>query len=57
MSTPDADTMAELIADCADLPSGLATTQTTTLTMVVPASRWDVSDAAAAQVTELDEYV
>ncbi|WP_424185050.1 hypothetical protein ACOBQX_24585 [Actinokineospora sp. G85] len=57
MSTFDADTMAELIADCADLPSGLATTQTAALATVVPASRWDISDAAAARVTELDEYV
>ncbi|WP_198943309.1 hypothetical protein [Actinokineospora bangkokensis] len=56
MSTPEADTMAELIADCADVPSRL-----TSVPVTVPTARaaaaWRVTEANAAQVTDLDEYV
>ncbi|MCG8916842.1 hypothetical protein L6E12_13680 [Actinokineospora sp. PR83] len=60
MSTPEADTMAELIADCADLPTGL-TVDSELVSAGIPAARaaapWRVSEANAAQVTDLDEYV
>ena len=52
--------MAELIADCADLPTGL-TVAPELVSVGVPAARtaasWRVSEANAAQVTDLDEYV
>ena len=52
--------MAELIADCADLPTGL-TVEPTLVSVVLPTARtaapWRVSEANAAQVTDLDEYV
>jgi len=52
--------MAELIADCADLPTGL-TVDPELVSAGIPAARtaasWRVSEANAAQVTDLDEYV
>ncbi|MGH3862602.1 hypothetical protein [Actinokineospora sp.] len=55
MSTPDPDTMDELIADCAAIPSSLMADPA-----VIPRSRaahWSVDEKTAAQVAELDEYV
>ncbi|WP_165436543.1 hypothetical protein [Amycolatopsis suaedae] len=56
MSTfPEAETLDELIADCADIPGGLHATA------ALPAPRaprpWTVDDACHAQVADADEYV
>jgi hypothetical protein len=52
----DPDSFDELIADCADIPSSLATSR-----LPVPPPRtatpWEVDDACLAQVTGLDEFV
>ncbi|WP_436495651.1 hypothetical protein [Actinokineospora sp. HUAS TT18] len=55
MGTPDPDTMDELIADCADLPSSPLTQPS-----AVPGPRypdWSVDDATAAQMADLDAYI
>jgi hypothetical protein len=50
------ESLAELIADCADIPSSLRTDRPR-----VPAPRaaepWQVDATCAAQVNDLDEYV
>lgn len=48
--------MAELIADCADIPRELRADRSY---LPVPrvATRWEVDDACLAQVEDLDEYV
>lgn len=56
VSTPEAETIDELIADCADIPSALRTAATT-----VPLPRaggdWAVSEACVEQVSWPDDYV
>lgn len=53
---PEPDTLAELIADCADIPAALRTYD-----QVLPVPRraapWQVDDACYAQVNDLEEYV
>ncbi len=56
MSTPEADTLDELIADCAAIPATL-TTDPTALPLPRAAAAWTVDDACLAQVVDLDEYV
>lgn len=54
VSTSEPDTMDELIADCAAIPSSLMADPA-----VIPRSRaahWSVDDKCAAQVADLDEY-
>jgi hypothetical protein len=54
--TTEADSLAELIADCADIPvSVLDCQQRTPLPPLAP--RWEVTDVCHAQVRDLDEYV
>jgi hypothetical protein len=56
VSTPEAETIDELIADCADLPRALRTAPGN----AVPAPRaagWTVSEACVEQVSDLDDYV
>jgi hypothetical protein len=56
VTTPEADSMAELIADCADIPAGLRPAAE----QVPPqrtAAAWSVDDACLSQVQQLDEYI
>jgi hypothetical protein len=56
MTAPDADDLADLIADCTEIPPGLRTARPELpLPRLAPA--WSVSDACTAQVRDLDEYV
>ena len=56
MTTPEAETFAELIADCADIPDELRG-----VPALLPGPReaalWEVDEAAFAQVSGLEEYV
>ncbi|MFI7674383.1 hypothetical protein [Actinophytocola sp. NPDC049390] len=56
MSTPEPESFAELIADCADIPHALRDGGTT-----LPGQRepvlWEVDEATFAQVSSLEEYV
>ena len=56
VSTPDADSLAELIADCAELPEGLRTAAP-----AVPPQRiapdWSVDDASARQAAQFDDHL
>ncbi len=56
MTTPDDGSLAELIADCTEIPAGL---RTGGVVLPVPrvAASWSVTDACVAQVREFDEYV
>jgi hypothetical protein len=56
VTTPDADSLAELIADCAQIPAGLRTADRA-IPLPRTAAGWSVDDACVDQVTELDEYV
>jgi hypothetical protein len=50
------ESLADLVADCADIPSSLRTDHP----RVPPpraAAPWEVDDICAAQVDDLDEYV
>ncbi|NIJ13475.1 hypothetical protein FHU38_003819 [Saccharomonospora amisosensis] len=48
------DTLAELIADCAEIPRG---PEVPAARQQRPAAPWTVDDACHARVVELDEYV
>jgi hypothetical protein len=48
--------MAELIADCADIPAGLRY-PARTIPQPRSAEGWSVTEACLAQVRQLDEYV
>jgi hypothetical protein len=56
VTTPEAESYAELIADCADIPAAL-----TSAGHELPDQRsalpWEVDDATFAQVNALEEYV
>jgi hypothetical protein len=56
VTTPEADSIEELIADCADIPAGL---RPSARQIPVPrtAAVWSVNDACLDQVRQLDEYV
>lgn len=59
MTTPEADSPAELIADCAEIPAGLRTARDT-----IPGPRsavnrppdWAVDDTCVAQAARFDDY-
>jgi hypothetical protein len=48
--------MAELIADCADIPAGLRPAAED-LPAPRTAAGWTVNDACLSQVQQLDEYI
>jgi hypothetical protein len=56
VTTSDAESFADLIADCADIPDALRTDDAT-----LPGQRaalpWEVDDVTLAQVSGLEEYV
>jgi hypothetical protein len=56
VTTPEAESFAELIADCADIPAAI-TTSAHGLPGPRAATPWEVDDAAFAQVSNLEEYV
>jgi hypothetical protein len=56
VTTPEAESFAELIADCADIPEELRISEHD-LPGPRAATPWEVGDAAFAQVSSLEEYV
>ncbi|WP_166664469.1 hypothetical protein [Actinophytocola oryzae] len=56
MTNPEAESFAELIADCADIPAALRT-RGQDLPGQRAASPWEVDDATFAQVSNLEEFV
>jgi hypothetical protein len=56
VTTPDADTLADLIADCAHLPTSLWPTEPQ-LPLPRLAPVWHVDDRCLAQVLDMDEFV
>ena len=56
MTTPEAESFAELIADCADIPATLRTCERD-LPGPRAATPWEVDEATFAQVSNLEEYV
>ncbi|WP_170191736.1 hypothetical protein [Saccharothrix syringae] len=56
MSTPEADTLAQLIDDCTALPEELRPARQA-LPEPGAAAPWEVDDAHYAQVADLDAYV
>jgi hypothetical protein len=56
VTTPEAESFAELIADCADIPSALMTYDHE-LPNPRAATPWEVDEATFAQVSSLEEYV
>jgi hypothetical protein len=56
VTTPDAESYAELIADCADIPAALRTCEPD-LPGPRAATPWEVDEATFAQVSSLEEYV
>ena len=56
VTTPDADSIAELIVDCAQLPTTFRATARPT-ELPVATAPWQVSEGNFAQVSGLDEYV
>jgi hypothetical protein len=55
VTTPEAETFAELIADCADIPAELRGVPA--LPGQRDAAPWEVDEAAFDQVSGLEEYV
>ncbi|MBB4685159.1 hypothetical protein [Amycolatopsis jiangsuensis] len=59
--TPEPESLDELIADCAHLPSALHAPRTAAVAGRLPTPRsprpWTVDDACHAQVADLDAYV
>jgi hypothetical protein len=56
VTTPEPESFAELIADCADIPAVLRTNEHS-LPGPRAATPWEVDDATFAQVSNLEEYV
>ena len=56
MTTPDAESFTELIADCADIPRELQDGGPDLPGQREPAP-WEVDEATLAQVNDLEEYV
>jgi len=56
VTTSEAESYAELIADCADIPASLMTCDHE-LPGPRAATPWEVDDATFAQVSDLEEYV
>lgn len=57
MTTPEAESFAELIADCADIPAALWTCDQGLPVPRAAATPWEVDDATFAQVSNLEEFV
>ena len=57
MRNTEADTLAELIEDCTDLPRELRGAEGSALPEPGSATPWQVDDANYAQVADLDVYV
>lgn len=55
MTTPDPDSLADLIADCADIPAGIRTARES-IPMPHRAAGWAVTDACLDQVREIEDY-
>lgn len=47
--------MAELIADCAEIPAHLSTAHES-IPLPAPAARWTVTDACRNQVRDIEDY-
>jgi hypothetical protein len=56
VTTPEAESFAELIADCADIPHALRDGGQALPGQREPAS-WEVDEATFDQVSSLEEYV
>jgi hypothetical protein len=56
VTTPEAESFAELIADCADIPHALQDGGPTLPGRREPTA-WEVDDVTFAQVSSLEEYV
>ncbi|HEX6356532.1 hypothetical protein [Actinophytocola sp.] len=56
MTTPEPESYAELIADCADIPAAITTSGRDLPDPREPAP-WEVDEATFAQVSSLEEYV
>ena len=56
VSTPEAESFAELIADCADIPHALQDGGAALPGQREPAP-WEVDEETFAQVSSLEEYV
>lgn len=54
---PDAEEIAELVADCSEIPPALRSTAARALPLPRAAAPWAVNDTCLAAVHELDEYV
>ena len=57
MRNTEADTLAELIEDCTELPRELRGTEDNRLPEPGSPTPWQVDDANYAQVADLDVYV
>ncbi|WP_197289687.1 hypothetical protein [Saccharothrix sp. NRRL B-16348] len=57
MRNTEADTLAELIEDCTDLPRELRGAEDESHPEPGSATAWQVDDANYAQVADLDAYV
>ena len=57
MTTPEAESFAELIADCAHIPAVLRTYEQGLPAPRPAAPPWEVDDATFAQVSNLEEFV
>jgi hypothetical protein len=56
VSTPEAETIGELIADCADIPAAVRTAATA-VPLPGTGGDWTVTEECVEQVSGLDEYV
>lgn len=56
VTTPEAESIGELVDDCAAIPAGLRVGRQE-LPLPRAAAPWSVDDACHAQVSDLDEYV
>lgn len=56
VTTFEAESIGELINDCADIPRAVCSSQTL-LPLPLAAAPWTVSDSCLAQVQEIDDYV
>ncbi|HEX7658295.1 MAG TPA: hypothetical protein VF444_02355 [Pseudonocardiaceae bacterium] len=52
----DAESIGELIDDCAEIPRAVCTSQTL-LPLPMAAAPWTVNDTCVQQVEDLDDYV
>lgn len=56
VSTPEAETIGELIADCADIPAAVRTA-VTAVPLPGTSGDWTVTEECVERVSGLDEYV